>query len=176
MQINNLGSSCKESIAHHCTLSLQRLNCEDFPFKNLQNSPLKVQQGSGAALNVSGRFLNGPLLFTERETEVNGKPLHVSYHVPEHNEPFHCCELLGPHGCHIYPPSSFLIPSFCSLGVSLQLCPSPQIAPSSVGSAGTKLPFHCWSKSFIIFMLLPLCIYLSPCELQTIQCINGALL
>ncbi len=90
------------------------------------------------------------------------KPLHVSYHVPGHNEPFHWHELLGPHGCHIYPPSSFLssILSF----PPLHLCsafpdmPIPWNTTSFMKTPGTKmLQSHKRSKPihhFIFFVVI----------------------
>lgn len=88
------------------------------------------------------------------------KPLHVSYHVPGHNESIHCHELLGPHGCHIYPPSSFLssILSFPPLYLwgAFPSLPIPWNTTSFMRTPGTKMSlFHKQSKPihhFFIFL------------------------
>lgn len=82
-----------------------------------------------------------------------GNPLHVSYHVFCYNGPFHGHELLGPHGCHIYPPSSFLSPLHKSFGASLATLPIRHNTLLSV--SGTKM--HLLHLSFwplVIFMFL----------------------
>lgn len=123
------------------------------------------------------------LVYIARGTDWRkSKPLHVSYHVPGHNEPFHCHELLGPHGCHIYPPSSILssILSFPPLHIcgAFPSLPIPWNTTSFMRTPGTKMslfhkqpkPIHHYFFFVFIYIILIHCLY----SLVLADLINGS--